>query len=68
MTLDPDARALRARVGRCSDCRYVRRIVSARGSEFWLCRRSEHEPARYPRYPRHPVVDCAGWEPPPEPG
>ena len=28
-----------------------------------MCERSKSEPARYPKYPRIPVVRCAGHEP-----
>jgi hypothetical protein len=51
----------RARAGLCADCRWVRRIPSARGSVFFLCRRAEIDPA-YPRYPRLPRLACAGYE------
>jgi len=40
-------------------------------SVFWLCGRSRTEP-EFPRYPRLPVLECAGFEaaaadaPPPE--
>jgi hypothetical protein len=29
---------------------------------FWLCRRSETDPA-FPRYPALPVLACTGYEP-----
>jgi len=50
------------RVGLCFACRYVRRVESGKGSVFFLCRRSETDPA-YPRYPSLPVRRCAGYEP-----
>jgi hypothetical protein len=53
--------AERRRVGLCLDCRHHRRIATGRGSLFLLCRRSETDPV-YPRYPRLPVVRCAGYE------
>ena len=52
----------RRSVGLCSDCRFAKRVESGKGSRFFLCRRSESDPS-YPRYPRLPVVDCAGHEP-----
>ena len=52
--------------GLCDACRHSRRVESARGSLFWLCRRSETDPA-YPRYPRLPVVICPGFEADPRP-
>ena len=46
--------------GLCAHCRHGRPIEGAR-STFWLCERSRSDPA-YPRYPRLPVVHCAGFE------
>ncbi|MGH7262950.1 MAG: hypothetical protein ACREH7_03395, partial [Candidatus Rokuibacteriota bacterium] len=51
----------RERVGLCADCVHRRRIVSAKGSEFWLCAKSETDP-RFPKYPRLPVLECDGYE------
>jgi hypothetical protein len=48
--------------GLCATCRHARRIVSGKGSQFWLCRRSETDPA-FPRYPALPVLACTGHEP-----
>ena len=47
--------------GLCAACRHRRRIESGKGSKFLLCRRSETDP-HYPRYPRLPVLECAGYE------
>jgi GNAT superfamily N-acetyltransferase len=47
--------------GLCASCRHVQVITSARGSRFSLCERSRTD-ARYPRYPRLPVLTCAGYE------
>jgi len=55
-----DAERLR-RVGLCASCRAAKRIVSSKQSEFWLCGRAERDPA-FPKYPRLPVVRCAGYE------
>ena len=52
----------RNRVGLCTDCQFMRRIRSARGSIFYLCRRSEKEP-EFPKYPRLPVIQCKGYTP-----
>lgn len=46
--------------GLCGTCANVRRVVSGRGSVFYLCTLSAVDP-RYPRYPRLPVLACAGW-------
>ncbi|TML26791.1 MAG: hypothetical protein E6G30_07890 [Actinobacteria bacterium] len=48
--------------GLCDTCRHQRVVRNTRGSEFSLCERSRTDPA-YPRYPRVPVVRCAGYEP-----
>lgn len=53
------------KVGLCGSCRFVRRVESSRGTTFYLCRRSEEDPA-YDRYPRLPVIRCAGFDPDPE--
>ena len=42
--------------------RHARRITSAKGSTFLLCELAV-EDARFPRYPRLPVLACAGHEP-----
>jgi len=47
--------------GLCADCAYARRVESARGSQFLLCERSRTD-AAYPKYPRLPVIECAGYE------
>jgi hypothetical protein len=51
------------RAGLCATCRHARSIRSAKGSEFWLCQRSTSEPARFAKYPRLPMLRCAGAEP-----
>ena len=51
------------RAGLCATCRHSRTIRSAKGSEFWLCQRSVSEPSRFAKYPRLPVMSCAGTEP-----
>ncbi|MGC4092463.1 MAG: hypothetical protein QM756_32215 [Polyangiaceae bacterium] len=48
--------------GLCLTCQFARRIRSAKGSEFWLCRRAEAEPTLYAKYPRLPVLRCSGFE------
>ena len=47
--------------GLCDSCRHQRIIRNTRGSVFSLCERSRTDPA-YPRYPRLPVLECAGYE------
>jgi len=41
---------------------HARRITSGKGATFWLCRRSESDPA-FPKYPALPVLSCRGYEP-----
>jgi hypothetical protein len=36
-------------------------IRNTRGSSFSLCEKSKTDP-RFPKYPRLPVVRCAGFE------
>lgn len=50
-----------AAIGLCATCRHARRIESRRGSMFLLCARAASD-ARYPRYPRLPVLHCPGHE------
>jgi molybdenum cofactor cytidylyltransferase len=52
---------LRDPIGLCASCRHVHIVQSARGSTFYLCRLAESDP-RFSRYPRLPVLRCAGYE------
>jgi hypothetical protein len=54
--------SVRPDAGLCGTCRHQRLVPNTRGSVFSLCERSRTEP-EYPRYPRLPVVECAGYEP-----
>ncbi len=47
--------------GLCGNCLHARRIESARGSSFLLCGLSAIDPS-YAKYPRLPVLCCAGYE------
>ena len=49
--------------GLCDTCVHQRVVRNTRGSTFSLCQRSKTEPDRFPRYPRLPVTECAGYEP-----
>lgn len=49
-----------ALTGLCATCRH-RRVVPTPRSAFVLCERSR-EDTRFPRYPRLPVRQCAGFE------
>lgn len=46
--------------GLCEACRHSRRIVSDRGSAFYLCQLSFSDP-RFPKYPPLPVLECPGY-------
>jgi hypothetical protein len=59
---DRETDRLRATVGLCATCRHARRIESERGSEFWLCQLSAID-ARFPKYPRLPILTCPGYAP-----
>ncbi len=47
--------------GLCDSCEHQKVIRNTRGSSFSLCLRSRTDPS-YPRYPRVPVLECAGHE------
>jgi hypothetical protein len=47
-------------VGLCATCVHARTIHSDRGAIFWLCELSATDP-RFPKYPRLPVLACAGY-------
>ena len=49
-----------ARVGLCFDCQYTQLIQGARGSTFYRCTRSDSDP-HFAKYPRLPVLQCAGY-------
>ena len=57
----PAERPSAPRAGLCETCRHQREVRNTRGSCFSLCERSR-EDAAYPRYPRLPVLECAGYE------
>lgn len=46
--------------GLCASCRHVRVVATPR-SQFLLCERSRTDPS-YARYPRLPMLACAGFE------
>lgn len=48
--------------GLCGLCQRVRIVETRTGSRFYLCGLSASDP-RFPRYPRLPVVACAGFRP-----
>src|SRR5260370_33864982 len=46
--------------GLCADCLHARRVESERGSVFVMCQLSVTD-ASFPKYPRLPVLSCAGY-------
>jgi hypothetical protein len=51
-----------ARVGLCAGCAHAVVQRSARGSEFWRCRRADTDTALR-RYPPLPVRACHAYQP-----
>ena len=49
--------------GLCTKCVHAKVVVSDRGSVFWRCLLADDD-SRFPKYPRLPVLECAGFEPP----
>jgi hypothetical protein len=58
--------AERRQAGLCADCVNAQKIRSDRGTKFILCRLSAKDP-NFPKYPRLPVLKCAGFKPLPLP-
>ncbi len=50
------------KIGLCESCKNVEMTANRRGSRFYLCKLSAHD-ARFPKYPRLPVLTCEGYEP-----
>jgi hypothetical protein len=59
-----DGRQLPPNAGLCVRCVHARAVPSATGQIFVRCARSATDPA-FPKYPRLPVVVCAGYDPAP---
>ena len=55
-------RASASPVGLCMHCVNHRVVESSKGSVFHLCTLSERD-ARFAKYPRLPVWQCAGFTP-----
>lgn len=51
-----------AGAGLCAACAHARVVESARGSTFVLCGLAATD-ARFPKYPRLPVLQCVGYSP-----
>ena len=50
-----------AGAGLCESCEWAHTVRSGRGAVFLLCGRFADD-ARFPKYPRLPVVSCIGYE------
>lgn len=48
-------------VGLCSLCEHGRVVESSRGSTFWLCQQSDHDPALQ-KYPALPRMKCESFD------
>jgi hypothetical protein len=48
--------------GLCERCQHAHVVRNDRGSRFILCRLAASDP-RFPKYPRLPVRQCAGFTP-----
>ena len=55
-----------SRFGLCDTCRHQRLVRTGRGSVFTMCLKSREDPT-FPKYPRVPVTECSGHEPPAPP-
>lgn len=58
---NPESIERERQVGLCFRCRNAR-VVPARHAQYWMCRLSRVDP-RFPKYPRLPVLACAGFTP-----
>jgi hypothetical protein len=60
MSASADNDAERNLAGLCADCSHAQRILSQRGTVFFLCGLSfgDH---RFAKYPRLPVLRCSGF-------
>jgi len=47
--------------GLCASCEHKKEIRSDRGSVFILCQLALTRPEEFPKYPRLPVLWCAGY-------
>ena len=59
--LAPGIATLMTDPGLCATCIHSR-VIRTRHSAFYLCQRSFTD-ARFPKYPRLPVVRCIGYAP-----
>jgi hypothetical protein len=55
--------ALGGPAGLCDGCVHAKLNLTRRGTAYLRCLRAEWDD-RLPRYPRLPVLDCVGFQPP----
>ena len=48
--------------GLCEHCEHARKVISAKGSTFWRCSKSDSVPG-CPKYPPLPVRQCPHHRP-----
>ena len=46
----------------CERCRFLREIISGKGSRFLLCQLSQTD-RRFEKYPPQPISWCVGYRP-----
>jgi len=51
---------VQATTGLCASCAHQKLIRNTRGSTFSMCQLAKDD-ARFPKYPRLPVLECAGY-------
>jgi hypothetical protein len=49
--------------GLCARCAFQRIVRTGRGSVFSMCERGLAREPGYAKYPRLPVLECAGFKP-----
>jgi hypothetical protein len=61
MAKEADGGMTREHAGLCADCTQARLVESSHGSVFLMCELSKSY-SEFAKYPRLPVVSCAGYE------
>lgn len=46
----------------CETCVSMRKVITPKGSRFFLCQLSQSD-RTFPKYPPQPVVRCSGYRP-----
>jgi len=61
VSAETEAHAERLRAGLCADCKHAQKVISERGSKFYLCQLSLTDPS-FAKYPALPVRKCRGYK------